>query len=162
MNNHLTFNAKLPRFITELKLKKKVQHFCSLLYYQKANSVNTIPVRNKILIIDCEMWLDPEVTKSTTETFTAFSLGIYLLKHFPLDAVAYFSIHSEDLFFLGMSMMPWGFSCSTVKLIKLPRLMHSLQMRHLYHFDGWLVVASLPTECNAPAWSTKQESTDSQ
>lgn len=55
MNNHLTFNAKLPRFITELKLKKKVQHFCSLLYYQKANSVNTIPVRNKILIIDCEM-----------------------------------------------------------------------------------------------------------
>lgn len=39
------------------------------------------------------------MTKPTTETFTAFSLGTNILKHFPLDAVEYFSMHSEMLFF---------------------------------------------------------------
>lgn len=28
-------------------------------------------------------------------------------------------------------------------------------MRHLYHFNSWLITASLPTKCNTPTWITE-------
>jgi len=33
--------------------------------------------------------------------------------------------------------------------------MYLLQMRHLYHFNRWLIIASLPTKGDAPACNTE-------
>lgn len=59
------------------------------------------------------------MTKSTTGTFTAFSLGINILKHFPLDAVEYFPIHPGVLFVLECLRCSEDFQHS--EIYKLPK-----------------------------------------